>query len=84
MTMRTPVCDGHGEPIGAGASWTTVSTPGRPDRHLCADCAALVWKYMPALIAHRALHQQANARRQAPVSVRDRALSMDLPLLRRK
>lgn len=88
MTNRSPVCDGHGAPIAPGVDYATVVTPGEQDKHLCSSCASLVWQYMPALIAHRALHQQAEQRERALAHrpVRERALSLDLPaqMFRRK
>lgn len=76
MTNRSPVCDGHQDVIGPGAQYATISTPGEPDKHLCRECARLVWRYLPDLLRHRAAQVVA----QVPVpSVRQRALSMQLP-----
>lgn len=76
MTSRPPVCDGHQDVIAPGVDYATILTPGQPDKHLCPACSALVWRYLPDLVRHRA----AQASAPAPVgTVRQRALRLDLP-----
>jgi hypothetical protein len=77
MTARPPVCDGHQDVIGPGVQYATISTPGEPDKHLCHECARLVWRCLPDLVRHRAAIA-AELAAQVP-SVRHRALSMQLP-----
>jgi hypothetical protein len=77
MTARPPVCDGHQGEIAPGANYATVVWPGAPDKHLCRNCAGLVWRYLPDLVRHRAA---SVAEATAPRSgVRDLARSLDLP-----
>jgi len=87
MTMRTPVCDGHQGEIASGVDYATIVWPGAPDKHLCAACAHLVWRYLPDLVRHTRATSQALAiagGRPPSPSVRERAMSLDLVHLRRK
>jgi hypothetical protein len=74
MTDRLPLCDGHRGEIRAGQDYATVVMPGQPDRHLCKDCAPLVWQYLPEIVRHR---ERVRETFRAP-SVRERAMSLDL------
>jgi hypothetical protein len=83
MTAQQPICDGCKDPVPAGQSYATIVMPDTADRHLCARCGHLVWRYLPDLIRHRDITAQAVSLATPVGDVRERALRMDLPFRRK-